>query len=158
MKTIAFFGTIAFLLMGCSNTIVPEVALGAKSPGFSLQDLDGQDINLKAYTGKPLIINFWATWCQPCLKELPALKTLSDRKDIDIVGIALDEGGQEKVQRFVKRNKIGFKVLLGDQKIFRQFDGYSIPYTLVLNREHEVVQIHRGPAKLEDLEADIRHL
>jgi len=158
MKTFALFAVIACLLMSCGSTAAPEVSVGARSPGFSLQNLEGQDINLKSYSGKPLIINFWATWCQPCLKELPALKTLSDRKEIDIVGIALDEGGQEKVRRFVNRNKIGFTVLLGDQKIFREFDGYSIPYTLVLNSNHEVVKIHRGPAKLEDLEADIRLL
>ena len=156
-RKVLFFIAIAFALTtSCSQNNQGPVEIGKLSPDFHLADLDGAKINLKKYKGKPLIINFWATWCQPCMKEIPVLKDVSDH--IDIVGIALDKGGEKPVKRFVKANNIPYKVLLGNEEIFRKFNGYSIPYTVVLDASHRVVNIHHGVAGKEDLEQDIQKL
>ena len=105
-----------------------------------------------------MIINFWATWCQPCLKEIPALKQIASESNARVVGIALDEGGANPVRQFVDRNHINYKVLLGNEKVFRRFEGFAIPHTVVLDRDHKVVNIHRGPATFEEFQRDLKDL
>lgn len=151
---ITFF--VALLLMGCGGGLEPaDIRIGGSLPEFTLPALEGGDYTSSQTSDKPVIVNFWATWCQPCQKEIPALKTLHEQNKADVIAIALDKGGAPPVKRFVKKNKLDYKILLGNEEIFAQFKGYGIPYTLILDRQGKIVNIHRSPASLEELEADI---
>src|SRR5262249_7001775 len=106
--------------------------------------------------GDIVVLNFWATWCGPCVKEIPELNEVAGGSKAKVVGIALDEDGIKTVKPFVDRFNIKYTVLLGDQDLFQRFNGFGIPYTLVLDRSQRVVKIYRGPTTREALEQDLK--
>ncbi len=142
------------LLWGCGEE-AGEVAVGLRAPGFELEALDGNMVEGASLEGRPVVVNFWATWCQPCMHEIPVLKDLDREGAVKIVGIALDEEGARKVAPFVERMGIAYTILLGDQETFQRFNGYTIPYTLVLDDSRTIVNIYRGPITREELERDL---
>src|SRR5690242_15141559 len=86
---------------GSSSSDLEELAVGARSPEFSLPALDGGTLKSSSLKGKVVILNFWATWCHPCLNEIPVLKDLSARSKATVIGIALDQDGAAVVKPFV---------------------------------------------------------
>jgi len=125
-------------------------------------DLEGQPRALETWAGKLVVINFWATWCPPCLKEIPAFVELQARygeAGLQFVGIALDE--QSAVRPFVAERGITYPILLGDQDV-AQFmaelgnDIGGLPYTVVLSRSGEVLLRHRGEWAQADAEAFLK--
>lgn len=140
-----------------AQAVKPEdVVVGNTIPDFKLKSLDGKSFNKESLKGEVVILNFWASWCGPCMKEIPELKKLAANSKAKVVGIALDELGAETVRPFVETHEINYPVLMGDQDIFQQFNGVGIPYTLVLDRTQRIVKIYRGPTDMQSLEADLR--
>jgi thiol-disulfide isomerase/thioredoxin len=150
----------AVVLHGCgggSPPVKPEdVVVGNTIPDFSLQSLDGKTVDKGSLKGEVVVLNFWASWCAPCMSEIPDLKEVAASSKAKVVGIALDEEGGETVKPFVNTHGINYTVLVGNQDIFAQFNGVGIPYTLVLDRSQRIVNVHRGPVTEEALEADLR--
>ncbi len=132
-----------------------EVAVGSEAPEFELTALDGTTVDSRSLAGRPVVLNFWATWCMPCRKEIPELRSLAAESELQVVGIALDEEGEESVAPFVERYGIDYLVLLGDQTTFQRFNGYTIPYTLLLGADRKVLGIYRGPTTREAIERDL---
>jgi thiol-disulfide isomerase/thioredoxin len=96
--------------------------------------------------GKVLIINFWATWCSPCVKEFPGLMNMRQEfseDELTIIGISMDYG-MRPVENFVKLNKVNFPILLDDESIGSMLDIKSIPRTLIYNRAGEKILDHLG--------------
>lgn len=90
---------------------------------FSLEDMHGKIHRLEDYRGKWVLVNLWATWCPPCLSEIPELSSLHDaHKDSDLVviGIAIDSGSSSKVASFAEAHGISYPIVMGDRKITRQ--------------------------------------
>jgi thiol-disulfide isomerase/thioredoxin len=148
-------------LSGCQSAqaVKPEdVVVGNTIPDFSLKSLDGKTVSKDSLKGEVVVLNFWASWCSPCMGEIPQLKQVAANSKARIVGIALDENGAETVKPFVESHQINYTVLLGDQDIFQQFNGVGIPYTLVLDRSQRIVKVYRGPVDREALEADLKTL
>jgi thiol-disulfide isomerase/thioredoxin len=148
-------------LPGCESAqaVKPEeVVVGNTIPDFSLKALDGKTVSKDSLKGEVVVLNFWASWCGPCMGEIPELKQVAANSKVRIVGIALDEDGAETVKPFAESHQINYTVLLGNQDIFQQFNGVGIPYTLVLDRAQHIVKIYRGPVNRESLEADLRAL
>ena len=141
-------------LVACGSAPEP-VALGAPAPDFSLASLDGAKVEAASLAGRPVVLNFWATWCLPCRKEIPELQELAAESELQVVGIALDEEGATSVAPFVEKLGIDYLVLLGDQSTFQRFNGYTIPYTLLLGADREVLGIYRGPTTREAIERDL---
>lgn len=147
----------ALLLNACQpGGTHPDIRVGSPIPEFEISTLQGDSVASSSYLGRPVVLNFWATWCGPCVKEIPTLKTLDQDSTAQVVTIALDAGGADIVQPFVDRHSIGYPVLLGDMKLFQRFNGYAIPYTLVLNASLEIVSMHRGYVSLRTLERNLR--
>jgi len=94
------------------------------------------------------------------MKEIPDLKKVAASSGAKVVGIALDEDGLKAVKPFVERFEIdkteNYTVLLGNQETFQRFNGFGIPYTLLLDRSQRVVKLYRGPATRESIEQDLR--
>jgi peroxiredoxin len=149
---------IAISTSGCGTgeAGAASITVGSRAPNFSLKSLDGTTVTSDSLEGSVVVLNFWATWCSPCLKEIPALRQVAASSDAKVVGIALDEDGLKAVKPFVDRYGINYTVLLGDQDLFRQFNGFGIPYTLVLDRSQRVVKIYRGTTTRESLEQDLK--
>lgn len=156
---LSFILILVVILQGCGSAgaVNPEdVVVGNTIPDFSVKSLEGRTIDKASLKGQPVVLNFWASWCTPCMAEIPELKNLAANSKAKIVGIALDETGLETVKPFVEAHKINYTVAVGNQDLFQQFNGVGIPYTLVLDPSQHIVKIYRGPTNREALEADLK--
>ena len=159
LLALGFMLLSALVLAGCGSAqaVNPaDVVVGNTIPDFSVTSLEGKTINKNSLKGEVVVLNFWASWCTPCMAEIPELKELAANSKAKVVGIALDENGLETVKPFVEAHKINYTVAVGDQDMFQQFNGVGIPYTLVLDPSQRIVKIYRGPTNRESLEADLR--
>ena len=132
-------------------------------PAFTLKDLDGKVIDQKAWKGKVVLLNFWATWCGPCRAEIPDLITLQNtyRDQLVIVGLSVDEAktANADVKKFVVDHKMNYVVSIVGEDIEKLFGGVSsIPSTFVLNTEGKMVQRHIGTLNAAVTEQEVRAL
>ena len=124
---------------------------------FSLQDLDGKTRNIREWSDRRVLINFWATWCVPCRREMPMLQNLYLNKDtynIEIIGIAVDEN--ESVKDFIYEYGIEFPILIGQSdayEIMQQLGNTAttLPYTLVVEPDGLITWFKNTELKAEDL-------
>jgi thiol-disulfide isomerase/thioredoxin len=119
-------------------------------PAFSLSDLQGKSTPIATWNGKSLIINFWATWCAPCRREIPLLEGLSGRwsgRGVQVVGIAVDH--REEVANYARQLKIEYPILIGEQDALDVasslgFDSPVFPFTVFTDRRGELVALYVG--------------
>ncbi|MEE7627540.1 TlpA disulfide reductase family protein [Methylobacter sp. Wu8] len=119
-------------------------------PEFNLPDLSGRQHNISEWRGKVLVINFWATWCPPCLKEIPdfvALQAQYADKDLQFIGIALED--REPVAEYTAATQINYPILLGGDNgiaLSQQLGNTigAVPYTLVVDRKGQIIFRHPG--------------
>ena len=119
---------------------------GVQAPDFTGELIDGTSITLSELQGKPVIINFWATWCGPCVKEMPAFERLKDDFG-DKIGIIAVNCGDEAgtVKDFMEENGYTFPVVLDEEySISMLYPTNSIPYTVVVDAEGKVTHISTG--------------
>jgi len=148
---------LAVALLGCSGSDgnVQPLRIGDRTPEFTLPALDGGVVSSSSLVGKPVVLNFWATWCEPCRHELPVLNELARDSRIQVIAIALDEEGEKSVRPFAEKHGLSYTILLGDQATFERFSGLAIPFTLVLDEAGKIVNYYRGPAPQEKLVQDL---
>ena len=151
---------LVLFLSGCgtSDPDPASVVVGSQAPSFSLASVDGTIVKSSTLKGSVVVLNFWATWCQPCMGEIPELKEFAASSKAKVVGIALDEDGLKAVKPFVANHGINYTVLLGDQDIFQRFNGVGIPYTLVLDPSQRIVKVYRGPTTKAAIEQDLKSI
>ncbi len=131
--------TCALLLL----LLLPSTAMSQDIPKAGVQDFKNM---IESNRGKVLIINFWATWCAPCVKEFPGLMNLRkefSEDDLTIIGISMDYG-MRPVENFVKVNKVNFPIVLDDESIGSMLEIKNIPRTLIYNRAGEKILDHLG--------------
>ena len=131
-------------------------------PQFALSSaVDGNEVSSDTFKGKVLLVTFFATWCPPCIQEIPTLKKLQEElqsQNFSVVGLSVDEGGAKVVAKLVKRQKINYPVLMADEGTAQKFGGIpGIPTSFLINRQGNVVKSYPGyvPHKLlkRDIEA-----
>ena len=124
-----------------------EVAVASRLE-LNLPDLSGQPRNLDEFTGKTLLVNFWASWCTPCIEEMPSIQRLAKAmqdKPFAVVGVNVGEA-KRRVQAAVKRLEIDFPVLLDkDSAVFKGWGATVLPTAYVLDRSGRVHYISQGP-------------
>lgn len=121
------------------------VAVGSEMPSFKLPMRDGSKLVGESLAGAPAVISFWATWCQPCLKDIPELNELVARDGLAVFAVALDEEGWGVIDPFLEQRPLRATVLLGNEDVFRRFGGFTIPYTMVVDGKGIIRAIFRGP-------------
>jgi len=135
------------------------LSLPGYAAGFALEDTQGKVHRLVDYRGKWVLVNFWATWCPPCLREIPELASLHSAhkdKDLVVIGIALQSGSPEKVAGFAKKHGINYPVILGDFKMAKQIGEVdALPASFLYNPEGEQVSHQRGEVTREIIETYI---
>ena len=130
---------------------------GAEAPGFRLPSLAGEQVDLGSYRGKVVVLNFWATWCPPCVAEMPSLQRL-DRalgpEGLAVVTVSTDED-QEALEEFVTRYGLDLPVLLdpGGRVASRDYRTTGFPETFVLDRAGVLLSHTVGPAEWDSPDA-----
>jgi cytochrome c biogenesis protein CcmG/thiol:disulfide interchange protein DsbE len=140
----------------------PSTTGGKPAPAFTLQDLNGKNISLSDLRGKVVIIDFWATWCPPCVKEIPHFVELHEQykdKGVEIVGISLDHAGVSVVKAFVQKFQIKYPIMMTDGKVDKAFGGIpSIPTTFLIDSAGNISKKYVGYNDKAVFEADIKKL
>lgn len=148
-----FSTAVLAAVFGCSShTSLPQLEVGLPAPSLELATATGGDtLTIESLKGEIVVLNFWSTSCAVCLQELGDLKEIHESGKAKVVGIALDEDGQ-RVRNVIDKRSIDYPVLLGDQETFERFDGFSIPYTLIIDRSQVVRKRFFGRMTEEDLD------
>lgn len=171
-------GVVAGLLVLCavvyygvtlSEKPTPATGSGAQMPGgrqpaadFQLTDLEGSPLQLSALRGKVVLLDFWATWCPPCVAEIPHFRDLSaayKSKGLEVIGISLDEGGETAVRPFLKKHGVQYRIALGNPQIIRAYGGIrGIPTTFLIDKKGRVAQKYVGYREKQEFERQIQTL
>lgn len=128
----------------------PSSLVGQSLPALTLADLDGHDHPLSDYRGHRLLLNLWASWCAPCLGELPALQHAQDKfgeRGVIVIGIAMDDPA--RVRAFLAQHPVRYPILLGrlgadDTSITLGNRGQTLPYSMLVGADGSILATHEG--------------
>ncbi len=158
-------GTMRTYLESTPGALEAKAVESTYRPGFELKDLDGKLRNADEWNGQVMVVNFWATWCPPCRKEMPEFIALQEKyasAGLQFVGIALDDA--QKVADFIDTIGVEYPILVGQDDATRVSDAYgnrlgALPYTAVVDRSGTIVKTFRGEVSRQAIEKVItRHL
>ena len=153
LAVLALGGGIATRVFYSSNKLFSPPNL----PDFSLNDVSGKQHNIIEWQGKIRIINFWATWCPPCIKEIPEFVSLQEQyasKGLQFIGIAIDD--EVSVKAYLAKTKINYPILIADlegialaHQLGNSVD--AVPYTLIVDQQGRIIHQHRGAFSKEQI-------
>jgi len=142
---------------------------GKQAPNFTLQNLSGQQVSLASYKGRPLVIDFWATWCEPCKIEIPWFEKLHDQyasQGLEIIGVSTDDLDKDDpaklftekraISDFVAKMHMNYPILLGADSVEDRWDIDATPTTFFIDRNGKIVASTVGLAPRDEIEADIK--
>lgn len=156
MRTIAFFAAAA-LLTGAGMLFAADSSpYETEEPvDFTLQRLGGGQVALSDYRGEWVVVNYWATWCAPCRKEMPELSALHDqRDDVTVLGLAYEDVEDNDFEDFLKESPVSYPILLVDVYQPPQPFGAPrvLPTTIILDPEGRAIKAFLGPVTGESIE------
>ncbi len=135
----------------------------AEMPAFVLESaVDGKSVDSGSFKGKALLVTFFATWCPPCLQEIPSLVELQQEFSADgfsVIAMSVDQGGSAQVAQLVEQQAIDYPVLMADAETVENFGGiYNIPVSFLVNRSGTVVKRYNGLVAYSVLAKDIQSI
>ncbi len=136
------------LLSGCKgDNKNASVNIGSYAPKFALTDSNKKTINLDDYKGKKVILNFWATWCPPCVSEMPLLQEVYNNRNgegIEVIGINYNED-YDRVKKFISEKGVTFTILIdSDLKVSMDYGVIGLPITFFIDREGRIKEKYKG--------------
>ncbi|GMT47373.1 MAG: thiol:disulfide interchange protein [bacterium] len=144
---IVIFFLLTLAGKGFSNPWAINEMIGKEASAFSLKNLNGQEVNLMDFHGKVILLNFWATWCPPCIAEIPKLNDLRKRyaeKNFVIVAVSTDRS-LSTVKKFIRKHPVSFIVLHDSSiKVSRKYNVFSIPTTFLIDKKGKIVEKFLG--------------
>jgi len=148
-------------LPGCGSGERNGGARGAEAggdlaPEFTLPDLAGRPVSLSDYRGRTVVLDFWATWCPPCVFQVPELNRLSkaheERGDLVVIGVSVDAGGLEAVKPWVEEQGVTYTVVLGDEQLAYDFGALGFPTMAIVRPDGRLDSLHVGLMDYDTLE------
>lgn len=135
---------------------------GKKASDFELKTSEGRTVQLSKLKGKVVLLNFWATWCGPCRKEIPDFLEVYQQykgKGLEIVGVSLDEEGWSIVNPFVQQYKINYPIVIGTGKLVKAYGGFEfIPTTFLIDKKGAIVHTFTGVVTKAELERRLKDI
>jgi peroxiredoxin len=132
---------------GSESTLAAGIGQGNRAPNFQLQTLDGQEVSLEEYRGSVVLLNFWATWCAPCIEEVPALEAAYRARQADgfvVLGVNFQESPQD-IEPFVEALDVSYPILLDTNgQVMKTFRAAGLPVSLLIDREGVIQVRHTG--------------
>jgi peroxiredoxin len=168
-RSIAAVVVALAMLAGCSSPRTVNAAAKLKpekdrkiAPDFALKDSNGATLRLSDYKGKVVLLNFWATWCEPCQIEIPWFiefeKQYKD-KSFEVLGVSFDDDGWTSVKPFIARKKMNYRIAIGTEEVSTLYGGLdSLPTTYVLDRGNRIAAVHVGLVGKNEYQNDILSL
>jgi len=152
-------GFAVLMILSAGTSVVGQQTV---APQFALKDLNGRTVRLRAYRGKVVLINFWATWCPPCRAEMPDLVRLQRehaRDGLQIIGITYPPETKTQVRRFARSLKVNYPIILGTRQIKARFSSEeTLPLTVVIDRDGKVNDIISGILLRQEFDEKIKPL
>lgn len=145
----------AALVVGLAACGTP--AGSRQAPEFVLLDLTGRTVSLSSFRGKPVLVNFWATWCGTCRVEMPDLEALFRRSGgrFSVIGLSMDENAETAVPPFVKEHQLTFPMLIADRKASAAYAVRGLPAAFLIDGEGRIARRWVGPLDVRAVENDI---
>jgi peroxiredoxin len=144
-----------------SRVLTPAGKLqGQMAPDFTLNTPDGKTMKLSDFRGKAVLLNFWATWCEPCKVEMPWFVDLQNKyrpQGLQILGVAMDDASPGEIQSFAQKLGVNYPVLLGKEEVGTEYGGLEyLPSTFYIDRRGKIVDHVFGLVSRSEIEADIQ--
>jgi peroxiredoxin len=128
---------------------VQQLTKGRPAPNFSLPGLDGQTVSLTDYKDKVVLLNIWATWCPPCVEEMPSMEKLYQElggDGFEILAVSIDESGSKDVRPFMKKHKLSFPALTDQEGTIKGlYQTTGVPESFVIDKDGTLLEIVIGP-------------
>jgi len=153
---------------------VPSASTPAKptdAPTVTLKDLNDKDVTLQQYKGEVVLVNFWATWCEPCKVEIPWMIEFQQKyspRGFTILGVSMDEDGKKAIEPFLEKQRfdvngqkeaMSYPILLGNDTIAEKFGGIlGLPTSMLFNRDGKKVRTIVGLVNHDDISKAIENL
>lgn len=145
MKSYLFNLFISGCLFFCSFAVD---AASSNAANFTLRDLEGVEHKLSNYKGRWVLVNYWATWCPPCLEEVPDLINLyenREQQDVMVIGVVFDYQSIKEVTDYVDDMLMTYPIVLSDQAVVSQFESVNVlPTTFIFNPKGQLIKVKHG--------------
>jgi thiol-disulfide isomerase/thioredoxin len=146
-----------------------DKSVGMQAPEVHLKQLDDREVSLSDYSGKVVLVNFWATWCAPCREEIPWLIEMQKKygdKGFTVLGLAMDEEGKSVVAPFVSNEQflieggqkaaMDYPIVLGNDDIAKRFGGlFGYPTSILISRNGKIIKRITGEISKQDMSREI---
>lgn len=142
------------------DNLATGLKIGQIAPNFLLQTLDGELVRLSELRGRPVFLNFWATWCIFCVSEMPAMQQLSDRYGDQLVVAGINVGeSRDQAAAFVRQTGIRYLLLLDlDRDVTKAYTIFSMPTTYLINQDGSIAFVRYGVLTLPEMDDIVRPL